>query len=148
MLQVWIDKNPENLIWDIDAYFNNIYKDNWFDNEDVKRIVKDVDGSDVVSANLIQSPVLGPIGPDKLSGGTKVLICLMMDDNPEIMHDLSHCGNNCAKWIQYIADKKNITAELDYPMHFSDDLPVNIGILNTGKVAHSATEFSKLFLEV
>ena len=44
-------------------------------------MIKEIDKSDVVGPNLIQSPVLGPIPPQTLSGGVKTLI--MINKHPE-----------------------------------------------------------------
>lgn len=73
MLRVWLgfdwdaNRNP-------DMYFNNTYREEWLDNELVKRMVKDIDRSEVVSRHCINSPVLGQIAPERLSGGVKGLI--------------------------------------------------------------------------
>ena len=42
----------------IDGFFNNVYEDEWFEDEAVKQIVKDIDNSEVVTANHILSPYL------------------------------------------------------------------------------------------
>lgn len=61
----------------------------------------------VVGSQLIISPVLGAIPPERLSGGVKALICMYKTD---AYIDLIVCGPNCEKWILQIAGKKDITA--------------------------------------
>ncbi|WP_405755292.1 DUF4869 domain-containing protein [Anaerovibrio slackiae] len=39
-------------------------------------MIFDVDKSKVIGANLIESPVLGPIPPERLSGGVKTLLLM------------------------------------------------------------------------
>lgn len=67
-------------------------------------MIQDVDNSSVVSAHVIESPVLGAITPQSLSGSVKVLILMLKDDS--FIYNLSSCGNNCAKWVLEIAEKK------------------------------------------
>lgn len=76
-------------------YFNSTYQDEWFVDELVREIILSVDRSRVISPHLIKSPVLGPIGPKNLSGGTKTLI-LMYKDREHIFN-ATNCGDNCAK---------------------------------------------------
>ena len=51
-----------------------------------------VDGSKVISANAIESPVLGVIAPERLSGGVKALI--LMYKEPNLIINASACGDN------------------------------------------------------
>ena len=50
----------EKTILDIDSYFNNVYENDWLEDDVVKQIVKDIDGSELNGLNVI-SPVLGSI---------------------------------------------------------------------------------------
>ena len=78
---------------------------------------------DEVSANLIESPVLGPIPPTQLSGGVKTLI-LIANDRKRIFN-ASTCGNNCAKWILEIAriealHRRKLVINLRHMMDFGN----------------------------
>ena len=42
-----------------------------------KQIVREVDDSEVLSSECIQSPVLGQIPPERLSGGVKTLLLIL-----------------------------------------------------------------------
>ena len=64
----------EDAILSVDTYFNNTYEDEWFLHPFVRKIVSVVDGSEVRDRQLIVSPVLGQIPPERLSGGAKALI--------------------------------------------------------------------------
>ena len=68
-------------------------------------MIRDVDSSAVISAHVIESPVLGAITPKELFGGVKVLILMLKDDS--FVYNMSNCGNNCAKWILKIAENSN-----------------------------------------
>lgn len=97
----------EECIRDIDLYFDNVYEEIWLEDDLVKKMVLDVDQSEIVGNQLIVSPVLGQIPPEKLSGGVKALICMYKTD---AYIDLIVCGPNCEKWILQIAKEKDITA--------------------------------------
>ena len=75
MLRVLFGRETENTIRTPNIYFNNVYEDDWFDDEIVKQIVKDIDNS-VLRGLCVLSPVLGSISVQDLSGGCKTLILL------------------------------------------------------------------------
>ena len=137
MLSVFFGDMPE-AIYNTNVYFNNTYKDRWITSELSCDMIKDVDNSDVVSANLIQSPVLGPITPNQLSGGVKTLI-LIANDNTGKVFNASTCGDNCAKWILKIAEKNKVVINLRHLMDFGKG-DFKIKILNKNKIVKNMAE--------
>lgn len=133
-----------NYVFSPDTYFKYNYEDEWFEDDFVKMMVQDVDGSTVISAHSIDSPVLGTIAPERLSGGVKALI--IMYKEPDLIVNASACGDNCAKWILEIGKKQDITVRLGYEMEFEE--PFDICIKNSGKVIHNYEDFLKEFQEV
>ncbi len=119
-----------------DAYFDNMYYDEWFDDPIVKQIVKDIDKSDVISANNIISPVLGLINCLELSTGCKNLIIAYKTD--EII-DATNCGDNCGDWLLKIAEMKDLSVTLYHTFGFNRDFDALI--LNTGKIVHTYVDF-------
>ena len=122
---------------DAPAYFNNVYEDEWLEDNFVKEMILDVDSSKVISPHIIESPVLGAITPKELSGGVKVLILMLKDDS--FVYNMSNCGNNCAKWILKIAEKKDLTVYLQHILRFTGEF--EIMIMNTGKIVHNGKEY-------
>lgn len=49
----------ENSIYNTNVYFKNSYEPEWIETELAKRMIKDVDDSEVLSSECINSPVLG-----------------------------------------------------------------------------------------
>lgn len=49
----------EESIYNTSVYFKNNYEPEWLDSELAKRMIKDVDDSEVLSSECIYSPVLG-----------------------------------------------------------------------------------------
>ena len=115
MLKIWYNTGIEYLN-DAPAYFDNVYEDEWLEDDLVKEMIRDVDHSEVLTPHIIESPVLGAITPRELSGGVKVLILMLKDDS--FIYNMSNCGNNCAKWVLKIAEKKDLTVFLRHIMRF------------------------------
>lgn len=94
-----------NAVLNVDAYFDHAFKNEWLRDKVVQKMIKDIDNSDVLSEYCIQSPVLGQIPPEKLSGGVKACILLWLLD--DIVVDLTACGENCEDWLVYIFNNKD-----------------------------------------
>ena len=75
MLHIYLG-TMEKAIYHPPVYFDNSYEDSWLVNPLGREMIEDVDRSHVISAHLIESPVLGPISPKALSGGVKTLLLL------------------------------------------------------------------------
>lgn len=104
MVSVYFGYDKEAIL-SVDCYFNNMFEYEWLDDDFVKEMIQDIDGSTVLSNQCIQSPVLGQIPPEKLSGGVKT--CIMLYKMDDFMPDLIVCGENCEKWLSLIFSKKN-----------------------------------------
>jgi hypothetical protein len=142
MLKIWYYGGVEYM-QDAPSYFDNVYEDEWIEDEFVKEMIQDVDHSTVISAHIIDSPVLGAITLKELSGGVKVLILMLMDDS--FVYNMSNCGNNCAKWILKIAEKKDLTVYLQHILRF--DEPFEIEIMNTRKIVCNRKDYVEGLLE-
>lgn len=130
--------DTENSIYNTNVYFRNSYEPEWFETDLAKKMIKDIDDSDVLSGECINSPVLGMIPPERLSGGVKTL--LLMLNEPDKIFNASTCGDNCAKWILEIGKQKNLTINLRHLMSFGKDTEFEINIKNGGEIVHSMRE--------
>ena len=128
----------QNSIYNTNVYFKNTYEPEWFESDLAKKIVKDIDNSDVLSGECINSPVLGQIPPERLSGGVKNL--LLMLNEPDKIFNATTCGDNCAKWILEIRKQKDLTINLRHMMSFGKDTEFEIRIHNGGEVVNSMKE--------
>lgn len=125
----------ENSIYNTAVYFKNSYEPEWFDSDLAKQMVRDVDKSEVLSGECIQSPILGQIPPERLSGGVKTLLLIL--NEPEKVFNASTCGDNCAKWILKIAEIRDITINLRHLMDFGKNTKFTVRIGNGGEIVHS-----------
>lgn len=137
MLKIYFG-DLDNVIHNVDAYFNNQLDYKWLEDDFVKEVVKVVDKSEVISAQCIQSPVLGQIPPTKLSGGTKAII-LMKFVNDSIIN-ASNCGDNCAEWILKLGNEMDVTINLNHIMEF-ENKNFEICILNDNSIVHNMKEY-------
>lgn len=141
MLSIYLGK-MDDAVYHPPTYFDNQYEDEWITDSLSVEMIKDVDKSEVISARLIESPVLGPISTKELSGGVKTLI-LMAFDNTNKVFNASACGNNCAKWVLEIGMRKDLTINLRHIMDFGSG-EFEAKILNTGEVVHNMSEFVRI----
>jgi hypothetical protein len=114
------------------TYFDNRYEDEWIIDPLSVQMIQDIDKSEVISAHLIQSPVLGPIPVKEISGGVKTLILMAFDQSGKIFN-ASACGDNCAKWIVEIGKRRDLTVNLHHVMDFSGITDFEAFIVNTDK---------------
>lgn len=96
MLSIYLGE-LNDAIYHPPTYFDNRYEDEWITAPLSVDMIKDIDKSEVKSARLIDSPVLGSISVKELSGGVKTLILMAFDESGRIFN-ASACGDNCAKW--------------------------------------------------
>lgn len=136
MLNISFEMKPET-IWNVDAYFNFNYLEEWFEDDLVKKMIEDVDKSKVLSPNCIESPVLGQIPPTSLSGGVKALILMLKE--PELEIWATACGDNCAKWILEIGKQQDICIVLRHVMEFDCDF--DAVCTDTGEEIHTLNDY-------
>ena len=138
MLRVWFG-DRKNTIYNTSVFFKNRYIDEWITDDFGRKVIMDIDHSEVIDANNIKSPILGNISPLQLSGGVKALI--LMKHFPGKVFNASNCGDNCAKWILSLGEEKDFTINLYHVMNFGNG-PYNIRILNDPHaIAHNKQEF-------
>lgn len=140
-LQITFKKTKE-VLYLVDKYFKFNYYEEWFDDPLVKEMVLDVDDTLVKNASDINSPVLGNISVNELSGGVKALILMLKEDR---IIWATACGDNCAKWILEIAKRKKITICLEHNMEFEKDFDAYC--IDNDKFIHSLDDYWGCVLE-
>ena len=140
MLNIYFGDMPQS-IYNTSVYFKNDYEDAWITDPFVKEMIKDVDKSEVLYSGVIDSPFLGKIPPEKLSGGVKTLILVKYEK--DVVFNASTCGDNCAKWLLKIAEKEDRIINLRHIMDFGDG-DFCVKVLNSGELAHSMDELTDI----
>lgn len=143
MLHLYIG-DKENSLYTPEIYFDNRFKKEWLESEFAKKVIKEIDKSDVLSSNLIDGPI-GLIPPQYLSGGAKTLILLnVMDFNRFV--NLNGCGENCADFLLEIANDKDLYCTIEYPMFFRKG-PFKIHILNTDTEITDNSDLADMYID-
>ena len=127
----------DGIIYNTEVYFKNVYEDEWIVDSFNREMIRDVDSSEVLASGVIDSPVLGKIPPERLSGGVKTLI--LIRELPDKVFYASACGDNCAPWLLRIAEHEDRTVNLRHIMDFGMG-QFDIHILNTDQVVHTMRE--------
>ena len=136
MLNIFYGNMPD-AIYNTSTYFSNVFQKEWLDDAYVRKMIKNVDKSEVIDDYLIKSKALGMISPNQLSGGVKTLILTYFKS--DIVFNATTCGDNCARWFLDMAKKEDRTINLRHIMDFGDG-KFDIQILNNGVVVHSMSE--------
>ena len=63
MLNIWFDGFDKKCIKDPKSYFNLHKKPNWFNNEWVKKVIKEIDNVNAIKDEYMESPVFGAMSP-------------------------------------------------------------------------------------
>lgn len=121
------------------TWFQYNYSPEWFKDPFIQEMVEDVDHSRYLGGLVIESPVLGPIPPEKLSGGLQTLIMILK--KPDLVFDATSCGENCAKWLLEIGNKQDVTVNLNYLMPFGSSGNFEILIVNEDKIVRNKKEY-------
>lgn len=127
------------------AWFKYSYDPKWFEDTLVQEMMLDVDRSSYRSGLVIESPVLGQIPPERLSGGLQTLI--MIYKCPDRIFDATSCGPNCAKWLLEIGKREDVTVNLQYFMPFDGLEPFEIHIINGDVTVCDMEEFTLTSLD-
>jgi hypothetical protein len=131
----------EGAIYNTSVYFKNQYRKEWITDPRGIAMIKDVDSSVVLGSGAIESPVMGVISPERLSGGVKTL--LLIDHVPNKIFNASNCGDNCASWLLRLGNEKDILINLRHIMDFGDE-EFEILVMNTNTVVHNMIELAKI----
>lgn len=129
--------NMKEAVFNTAVFFKNVYEDQWITDDFDKQMIQDVDKSIVLDSGVIDSPVLGKIPPERLSGGVKTLILIYQ--MPDKVFNASACGDNCAKWLLKMAETEDRTVNLRHLMDFGSG-EFSLHILNTDQIVHSMQE--------
>ena len=101
MLRILCGEEPENLLNTATMLFKLENKTDWFNDSLVEEMVLDIDKTRHVHDKVFESPVLGTIVAQQLSGGVKGLILILKSDylKKGIPMRSSIFGDNCVKWL-------------------------------------------------
>lgn len=127
------------------TWFKYNYDPSWFEDGLVQEMIREVDHTEYVGGSVFDSPVLGMIPPERLSGGVKTLI--MIYKMPEKIFDATSCGANCAHMLLEIGKREDVTVNLRYFMPMEGLSPFQIEIANTGRIVTKERDYTLAALD-
>lgn len=131
-----------NKVSDVDSYFDYTYDQDWFQSDYAKQIIKDIDDSQYISGEYIESPVLGGIPPRNLSSGCKALLILL--NEPDVIVSGDRMGDNCYPWVMKLAAEKNLTITLAHIVKLEE--PFQVRDIMNNKIITTNFELLKALL--
>ena len=121
------------------SWFKANYHPEWLKDPFVQDMILGVDKSKYVGGLVIDSPVLGPIPPERLSGGIQTLI--MIYERPDLVFDATSCGENCSKWLLEIGKQKDVMVNLNYLMKFDKCDNIEVYIENENRLINNYEDY-------
>lgn len=121
MLKIYCGPLPKNVLNSAVYIFNNEFKSEWFNDSLVEEMVLDVDLTKHFKDQIFESPVLGFILPERLSGGVKGLILILKSERAKKFSAYRSCifGDNCVKWIAKLSFITDFAIYMSHPLDFS-----------------------------
>lgn len=123
MLRIHFGSHPKE-IYNTEVYYENQYDKEWVMDEFARRVIRDIDASEVLSPDVISNDIFGSFASTELSAGVKTL--LLIKNMPNKIFNISNCGDNCAKYLLELAKDQNIKVTLHHAMDFGDDFAVQV----------------------
>lgn len=74
--------------------FAHLFKREWLQSDFARYCIENIDHCKYLGGILIDSPWLGPIPPERLSGGTQTLLAY---NNKDKVYPISNLGDNCGE---------------------------------------------------
>ena len=93
MLKINVLDFKENCIRNVTGFFSIYKKKEWFNDKNVKQIIKDIDDTIAVKDEYLESPVFGGMSPDRLSCGCKAVILMQVYENASSIKKVIHYIN-------------------------------------------------------
>lgn len=130
-----------------DGWFDNQLDDKYYCTEFSKRVVSEIDNSEIINENMVVSPVLGGIPITDISSGSKGLIIMKYTDR---MVNLVSLGDNCIPLLLEIAHEKPDMSLVSarYVNFYKFGWEEKILVLNSNQIVHSQSELFDAYLKV
>lgn len=116
----------KNYVLDTRVYFTKNKKPWWFENDFVKKFLKEIDDSEVLFEEALKNRFGHGISTEKMSTGCKTLCCIYYDTLGKTFNG-SAMGDNCIPFLMEIARKKDVKVFFEHypdidPKYFEEGL--------------------------
>lgn len=101
--------NTGDLLYTSKSRFNAFHEKGWLNDPVCEQMVRDIDKTEHINDYVYDSPCLGRIGPERLSGGVKGLMLIYKDLEGCRNYALNIWGDNCAEWLLHLSRIRDFT---------------------------------------
>lgn len=138
------DTAPRQFIYDIDGFFDGYFEDHWIDDYWAPKVLQEIDKSKFIAPKVVDSPMLGPISHERISGGSKLLI--MMNNIQNIVYEGDNLGDNCWPLFLELSKQKDFMISLSYFPIFKWVDGATVIDIDTGEKATNFDQFNTMHL--
>lgn len=147
MLNIWYGEPGLKTLTDPDLWFKNFGKP-FLGTDFSKKLISTIDKCEYISNEVVNSKYLGVVVSDKISSGSKTIMCMMYGDMKLI--NAAYLGDNMIPYLRYVADRREIFLLSSIPVgiysvEFMPDYTGEVRILNTGEIVRSDEEMYEAF---
>ena len=129
----------DGKISNVSDYFDAVYDSSWLSSDYAKRIIKEIDKSEYIDGEYIQSPVLGGMSPRDLSSGCKALLILLNEPDKIVSGD--RMGDNCYPLLLEMSKTSDYTITLSHWPNLKVCEPFVMANARTGEKMSTYFEF-------
>lgn len=146
MLKVYVGEKPGSL-GKPDAWFDINLNKTCLLSDFSKKVILDIDKSEVFDKNVVISPIFGGMDITKLSTGVKNLI--LAKYHPELVINWRYMGRNCLPDLFKIANEVDIEVSAGcYYDPYSYGYSGSILIVNNGKIVDNGNDFFDAYFDL
>ena len=100
--------------------FDNLISRNieWLNDPICEQIVQDIDKTRHVKDFIYDSPVLGAIPPQMISGGSKALILVYKGGFTDVAYSSKMFGGNCVEWLRKLSFMVDFKLLMCHPLEW------------------------------
>lgn len=109
------------------------YESEWLNDKLSKEIMLNIDDIVFNDGDYLKHRDYGALSPRELSGGTKTLLLLYKGSLDNYIVKASNLGPNCFKYLEKIAEDKEVYIYLDYIIPY-DYFPIKFKCVETGLI--------------
>lgn len=145
MVEIVVKGKPLDYLESASGWFDYNCLGEWFQDETVKKIVKDIDQTEVINASLAISPVLGSISVKEISGGAKGLILISKDEDKRAFSSTIF-GDNCVGWLARLSFEVDFVLVMEHALGMKGTQSIN-AVGENGELLKTCGDVGVYYLE-
>lgn len=147
MLNIWYGEPGDRVLTNPDRWFKNGGK-RFLNTEFSKNLIRSIDSCRYISNDVVDSKYLGVVVSDKISSGSKAIMCMLYEENKLVK--LAYLGENMYPYLAYVSNIKDvfIIATMPCEIYSKSDYTGKVRILNTGRVVCNLEDLTDVFFEL